>query len=72
MGSSVASMVDLLSGKNQRLISDAAKNSANIKEDVGFLEELMTIYMASTNEAWPPLTFNQQMMRYLSSILETI
>ena len=64
MGSSVASMVDLLSGKNQRLISDAAKNSANIKEDVGFLEELMTIYMTSTDEPLPALDLDQKMMRY--------
>ena len=71
-GSAVASMVDLLSGNNQRLISDATKNSNSIKEDIGFLEELMTIYMASTNDPWPALTFDQQMMRYLSSILETI
>ena len=69
--SSITSLVGLPSRYNQRLVYDAAKNSENIKKDVGFLEELMTIYMASTNEAWPPLTFHQQMMRYLSSILET-
>ena len=71
VGSSITSLDDLTSRDNQRLIIDAAKNSENIKKDVGFLEELMTIYMASANEAWPALTFNQQMMRYLSSILET-
>ena len=64
-GSSVASIVDLLSGNNEGLIIDAAKNSKYIKKDIGFLEELMTIYLASTNEAWPVLTFDQKMMRYL-------
>ena len=72
LGSSVASIVDLHSNNNQRLVIDAAKNSKDIKKDVGFLEELMTIYLAITNEGWPALTFDQQMMRYLSSILETI
>ena len=68
--SSITSLVGLPSRYNQRLIYDAAKNSENIKKDVGFLEELMTIYLASVNEAWPALTFNQKMMRYLSTILK--
>ena len=70
LGSSVASLVD--SGNNDGFIIDAQKNSDYIKKDVGFLEELMTIYMASRNEAVPTLTFEQKMIRYLSSILETI
>ena len=64
-GSSIYSIVDLLYGNNKMFIIDAAENARYIKKDVGFLEELMTIYMATTNEALPVLTFNQEMMRYL-------
>jgi len=62
-GSSIASLVDLFSDNDERLIIDAAERAKDIKKDVGFLEELMTIYIARTNEALPALTFNQQMMR---------
>ena len=68
VGSSVTSFVDLFSGNNQELIHDAAENSRKIKKDINFLEELMTIYMASTNEAWRTFTEDQKMMRYLSFI----
>jgi hypothetical protein len=61
-GSSITSFVKSLGGNNEKLITDATKNAKKIKEDVAFLEELMTLHIHN-NEALPALDFNQEMMR---------
>ena len=63
-GSATTSLAIELSGNRNELIIVAAKNAKSVKKDVGFLEELMTIYMTSTDEPLPALDLDQKMMRY--------